>query len=77
VTLVGRMSSYALIAKVSNKSSDLVCRAIVTKLNSVTPLVKSLTFSNGKEFAEHSRIDTVLKSNTYFADPFQLAKGIE
>jgi IS30 family transposase len=24
----------------------------------------------GKEFAEHQRIDTALKSTTYFADPF-------
>jgi len=36
----------------------------------VTPLVKTLSFDNGKEFAEHRRIDTALKSTTYFADPF-------
>lgn len=70
VTLVERKSSYALIAKVSNKTSDLVSQAIITKLNPVTPLVKTLTFDNGKEFAEHRRIDTALKSTTYFADPF-------
>ncbi len=29
-----------------------------------------MTFDNGKEFAEHSRIDTALQSTTYFADPF-------
>jgi hypothetical protein len=70
VTLVERKSGYALIAKVSNKTSDLVSQAIITKLNSVTPLVKTLTFDNGKEFAEHQRIDNALKSTTYFADPF-------
>ena len=70
VTLVERKSGYALIAKVSNKTSDLVSQAIITKLNAVTPLVKTLTFDNGKEFAEHQRIDTALKSTTYFADPF-------
>lgn len=70
VTLVERKSGYALIAKVSNKTSDLVSQAIITKLNAVTPLVKTLTFDNGKEFAEHSRIDAALNSTTYFADPF-------
>ena len=70
VTLVERKSGYALMAKVSNKTSDLVSQAIITKLNVVTPLVKTLTFDNGKKFAEHARIDRVLKSITYFADPF-------
>ena len=32
--------------------------------------MKTLTFDNGKEFAEHSRIDAALNSITYFADPF-------
>ncbi len=35
-----------------------------------TGLVKTITFDNGKEFAEHQRIDSELKSTTYFADPF-------
>ena len=29
-----------------------------------------MTFDNGKEFAGHSKMDTTLKSTTYFADPF-------
>ena len=69
VTLVQRKSGYAVLAKVKNKTSDLVSSAIITKLNAVTPLVKTLTFDNGKEFAEHSRIDAALNSTTYFADP--------
>ena len=78
VTLVERKSGYALIAKVSNKTSDLVSQAIIPQLNPVTPLVKTLTFDNGKEFAEHRRIDKALQSTTYFADPFcQLATRIK
>jgi IS30 family transposase len=49
VTLVERKSGYALIAKVSNKTSDLVSQAILTKLKPLAPLVKTLTFDNGKE----------------------------
>jgi IS30 family transposase len=70
VTLVERKSGYAVLAKVKNKTSDLVSSAIITQLNPVAPLVKTLTFDNGKEFAEHRRIDTALQSTTYFADPF-------
>jgi IS30 family transposase len=70
VTLVERKSGYAILAKVKNKTPDLVSSAIITKLNAVTPLVKTLTFDNGKEFTEHSRIDAALNSTTYFADPF-------
>ena len=46
VTLVERKSGYAVLAKVKNKTSDLVSSAIITKLNAVTPLVKTLTFDN-------------------------------
>ena len=70
MTLVERKSGYALLAKVRNKTSDLVSSAIMAKLKPLAPLVKTLTFDNGKEFAEHSRIDTALQSTTYFADPF-------
>ncbi len=70
VTLVERKSGYAVLAKVKNKTSDLVSGAILTKLMPLAPLVKTLTFDNGKEFAEHQRIDTALQSTTYFADPF-------
>lgn len=70
LTLVQRKSGYAILAKVKNKISDLVSGAILTKLKPLASLVKTLTFDNGKEFAEHQRIDTALQSTTYFADPF-------
>jgi IS30 family transposase len=70
VTLVERKSGYALIAKVINKTSDLVSTAIINKLSPMAPLVKTITFDNGKEFAGHSTIDAALNSTTYFADPF-------
>ena len=33
--------------------------------------MKTLTFDNGKEFSEHSRIDTATQSTTYFTIPLQ------
>ena len=70
VSLVERKSGYTLITKVSNKTSDLVSQAIITKLNAVTPLVKTLAINNYKEFVHHSRINIALQSSNYLADPF-------
>ena len=70
VTLVERKSGYTVLAKVKNKTSDLVSSAIMTKLKPLAPLVKTMIFDNGKEFAEYSRIDTALQSTTYIADSF-------
>ena len=70
VTLVERKSGYAVLSKVTNKTSDLVSNAIINELQSFAPLVKTMTFDNRKEFAEHQRIDKELQSTTYFADPF-------
>jgi len=65
-----RKSGYALIANVGNKTSDLLSQAIITQFNNVTPLFKTLTFDNGKEFAQRSRTDVALKLTKYFADTF-------
>ena len=54
VTLVERKSGYAILAKVRNKTADLVGRAIIDHLQPVAPLVKTMTFDKGKEFAEQA-----------------------
>ena len=70
VTLVERKSDSDVLAKVNNKTADLVSGTIITQLKPLALLIKIMTFDNGKEFAEHQSIDTALKSTTYFADPF-------
>ena len=60
VTMVERKSGYGVIAKVTNKTSELVSSAIVDKLKPMTVRVKTLTFDNGKEFAGHAYIDEQL-----------------
>lgn len=45
-SITERKSGYALINKLSNKTSDLVSNAIITKMNPVSLLVKTLTFDN-------------------------------
>jgi IS30 family transposase len=70
VTLVERKSGYAVIAKVSNKTADLVGAAIISMLKPFEARVKTLTYDNGKEFCGHAKIDDALNSTGYFARPF-------
>ena len=50
VTMVKHKSGYAIIAKISNKTSELVSLAIVSNLKLLSVRSKSLTYDNGKEF---------------------------
>ena len=70
VTLVERKSGYAVLAKVSNKTAELVGQALEDKLGPLVARVKTLTVDNGKEFANHQAIDQALGIQTYFADPY-------
>jgi IS30 family transposase len=70
VTVVERKSGYAVMAKVSNKTADLVGAAIIEALNPLKARVKTLTYDNGKEFSSHAEIDKALGTTGYFARPF-------
>jgi IS30 family transposase len=70
VTLVERKSGYAVIAKVDRKTAEQVRQAIINKLEPLACLVKTITFDNGKEFADHALIDQALNSTSYFAQPY-------
>lgn len=58
------------MTKVDRKTSDLVSGAIIRRLKTIRELVQTITYDNGKEFAEHARIDQALGSTGYFVDPF-------
>ena len=70
VSLVERKSGYAVLKKVSKKTSELVRSAIIKGLKPISEKVKTITFDNGLEFSQHAKIDKALKSKSYFADPF-------
>jgi hypothetical protein len=60
----------SVLAKVPRKTADRVSTAIITSLEPIATIVKTLTYDNGKEFAEHSATDKALGSVAYFADPY-------
>jgi len=70
VSLVERKSGYAVLAKVENKTADLVSTAIIKRLKPIAKRVRTLTYDNGKEFSDHATIDKALGSTAYFADPY-------
>jgi IS30 family transposase len=70
ISMVERKSGYAVLAKVPRKTADRVGTAIITSLKPFAAIVKTLTYDNGKEFAEHSATDKALASVAYFADPY-------
>ena len=49
---------------------ELAPLVIVNQLKPIAIKVKTLTYDNGKEFAEHAAIDKQLGSTAYFARPY-------
>ena len=70
VTLVDRKSKFSLLTLVANKTKDLVTEAIEKSLNPHKINVITLTFDNGKEFADHQKIAQSLEAKCFFAKPY-------
>lgn len=71
LTLVERYSRATIVKKLCSKQAGPVALAIIEALEDLpVSWVKSITFDNGTEFAEHERVAQVLGIPTYFADPY-------
>jgi IS30 family transposase len=71
VTLVERKSGYARIGRVDGMKSELTMRVAKRRLQNLPPsLRRSMTFDNGKEFAEHQCLTRGLGFQVYFAAPY-------
>jgi IS30 family transposase len=70
VTLVERKSRYTLAAPLNSRHSAGVTQAIIALLRPHKTQCKTLTFDNGKEFAEHEFIAQCLQAKVYFAHPY-------
>ena len=70
VTLVERKSRYTLAAQLDSRHSNKVTQAIIELLGPHRKQCKTLTFDNGKEFAEHAFIAKCLNAKVYFAHPY-------
>lgn len=68
-TMVDRVTRYAILVKNESKHSKTIMDAMTERLLKEGIKVKSMTFDNGTEFAEHGKLKDALGANTYFCDP--------
>lgn len=68
VTLVERKSGLVRVGHVLHKESSLVKAELIRLLRGYK--VKTITFDNGKEFAEHYKINRELGCKSYFCHPY-------
>lgn len=71
VSLVERKSGYTLLARVDDLRAATVRQAAEDQLTSLPRhLLRTLTFDNGKEFAEHEALASATGMSIYFAQPY-------
>ena len=71
VSLVERKSGYTLLARVEDLRAVAVRRAAQQRLTPLPAyLRRTMTFDNGKEFAEHEALAAATGMSIYFAKPY-------
>ncbi len=70
ITLVERKSGFTIIKKVESKNAELVATEMNKAFKPFAHIIKSITFDNGLEFANHKEVAITIKCDTYFADPY-------
>lgn len=69
LTLTERKSRFTLLRTLASKHAQPIREAIIALLKGDARL-KTITFDNGKEFAEHEQIARALNVDCYFAHPY-------
>jgi len=67
---VDRKSKYTKLAKLPDKRAKNVTRACRRLLKNMKKFIKTITYDNGKEFAQHQEIAQLLQCEVYFATPY-------
>ena len=70
VTLAERKSRYVLAGHIRSKHAGGVTSVITGLLAPYKEQCHTITFDNGKEFAEHEKVAEALKADIYFAHPY-------
>ncbi|NBS60222.1 MAG: IS30 family transposase [Betaproteobacteria bacterium] len=65
-----RDTMYVVLSKVSRRTTEQVCGAIVRSLKALGAPTHTLTLDNGSEFCGHERITEQLGMRCYFARPY-------
>jgi len=70
VTLVERKSLYTVIRSVLHKTAAAIREAVVDGLSPYIDRVHTITYDNGREFADHEGMASDLDARIYFAHPY-------
>jgi IS30 family transposase len=70
VTMVDRKSKITKIIKLKEKTAKETAAQIRKNMAKSNMPILTITFDNGKEFADHKTIANGLKADVYFADPY-------
>jgi len=70
IVMTDRKTRETKLIKLSTKKAEVVAKKIILKLQKEDDPIRSLTFDNGLEFAEHQKIATLLNVKTYFTRPY-------
>jgi len=71
VTINYRSTGILKMAKVKEKTSELVTKKIIELLQPWKRYLHTITSDNGAEFTKHERISKALNIDFYFAKPYQ------
>ena len=70
LTMVERKTLYTVIVRLTGKRADLLAKKAIMAMKCLSSKVKTITFDNGLEFAEHEEIAKGLNADIYFAHPY-------
>ena len=70
VTLAERKSRYMLAGHIRSKHAEGVTSVATRLLKPYRDQCHTITFDNGKEFADHETLAVALGANIYFAHPY-------
>lgn len=70
ITLVERKTLFTVVRRIESKHADVTADAIIESVAALKDNVLTITFDNGKEFAQHERIGQQLEADIYFAHPY-------
>ena len=70
LTMVERKTLWTVMVRLTGKRADLLADAAIEAMQDIKGRVKTITFDNGLEFAEHERIAQGLEADIYFAHPY-------
>ncbi len=70
VTVVERITKFTVTKRVNDKTAKTVTDAVIELLEPYKDSVLTITFDNGREFADHKRIAVALACDVFFADPY-------